>query len=97
MKIIFLKGRLPAAPLLTFCLLTALISSGYLEMSESHGFSPYLKFEGQDRSTPAFVEKIKLNPSLLDSEAHTPAGGVQLPGFFSALSPPDQIPNPLRC
>jgi len=99
MKKTFRKGRLLAVPLLSFCLLTAFIFSGYEEMNEADCFSPYLKFEGQDQGTPAFVEKIKLNPALLDSDSHIRTRGVlkQLPGLFSPISHPQHIPNPLRC
>jgi hypothetical protein len=99
MKKIFLKGRLLAVPLLSFCLITAFIFSGYEEMNEVHCFSPYLKFEGQDQDLPPFVEKIKLIPSFPDSADHTPADVFleQLAVHFFPLSRPDQIPNPLRC
>jgi len=99
MKKILLKGRLLAVPLLSFCFLTAFIFSSYEEMREVDCFSPYLNLEGQNQSTLAFVEKIKLNPALLDSDSHIRTRGVlkQLPGLFSPISHPQHIPNPLRC
>jgi len=83
MKKIFLKGRLLAVPLLSFCFLTAFIFSSYEEMRAVDCFSPYLK----------------LNPALLDSDSHIRTRGVlkQLPGLFSPISHPQHIPNPLRC
>jgi hypothetical protein len=99
MKKIFQKGRLLVVPLLLFCLITAFIFSGYEEMNKVDGFSPYLKFEGQDQDLPAFVEKMKLILSFSDSDHHTPAAGFPeyLPGFFPLLSRPDHSPNSLRC
>jgi hypothetical protein len=99
MKKIFQKGRVLVVPLLLFCLITAFIFSGYEEMNKVDGFSPYLKFEGQDQDLPAFVEKMKLILSFSDSDHHTPAGVFleQLAVHFFPLSRPDQIPNPLRC
>jgi len=83
MKKIFLKGRLLAVPLLSFCFLTAFIFSSYEEMRAVDCFSPYLK----------------LNPALLDSDSHIRTRGVlkQLPGLFFPISHPQHIPNPLRC
>jgi hypothetical protein len=99
MKNFFPKGRLLVVPLLSFCLITAFIFSGYEEMNKVDCFSPYLKFEGQDQDLPTFVEKMKLIPSFPDSDHHTPTGGFPeyLPGFFSLLSRPDHSPNSLRC